>query len=126
MRKFKVMLIDDSKTIFKTAKMFLSEEEYELIHVENGFEALAQIMETMPDVILLDVLMPKLDGLQTCQLLKRNDELKHIPIIFLSSKDGEFDKARGNIAGANDYLTKPFKKETINEMLKKHTENLIN
>lgn len=125
MKKFKVMLIDDSKTIYKTAKMFLSEQEYELIHVEDGFEALAQIMETMPDVILLDVLMPKLDGLQTCQLLKRNDELKHIPIIFLSSKDGEFDKARGNIAGADDYLTKPFLKDSINAILKKYTTPLM-
>lgn len=126
MEKIKVMVIDDSSTICKTAKIFLEPAGYEVFIVENGFEALYEITEKVPDIIFLDVLMPKLDGLQTCQIIKRNYELKHIPIIFLSSKDGEFDKARGMMVGADGYLTKPFSKIEIVDMIKKYTNSVEN
>ena len=122
MSNVKIMLIDDSKTINATTEMFLKNESYDLITVNNGFDALSQIMEHKPDVIFLDILMPKLDGIQTCQILKANDELKDIPIIFLSSKDGEFDKARGIMIGAADYLTKPFTKDGLIKMVEKHVK----
>lgn len=122
MSNVKIMLIDDSKTINATTEMFLKNESYDLITVNNGFDALSQIMEHKPDVIFLDILMPKLDGIQTCQILKANDELKDIPIIFLSSKDGEFDKARGIMIGASDYLTKPFTKDGLIKMVEKHVK----
>ena len=122
MSNVKIMLIDDSKTINATTEMFLKNESYDLITVNNGFDALSQIMEDKPDVIFLDILMPKLDGIQTCQILKANDELKDIPIIFLSSKDGEFDKARGIMIGASDYLTKPFTKDGLIKMVEKHVK----
>lgn len=123
MSNIKVMVIDDSKTIYASAQKFLKDESYEVITVTNGFDALSQIMEHKPEIIFLDILMPKLDGIQTCQILKANDELKDIPIIFLSSKDGEFDKARGKMIGASDYLTKPFTKEGILQMIKKYLNN---
>lgn len=116
------MVIDDSSTICNTAKIFLSSDEYEVFTVEDGFEALSEIIEQRPNIIFLDVLMPKIDGLETCQVLKSSDELKDIPIIILSSKDGVFDKARGSMVGANDYLTKPFKKHEIINMVKQYTE----
>lgn len=124
--KIKVMVIDDSSTICKSAELFLSKAGFTVVTVGDGFEALSKIIEESPDLIFIDVLMPKLDGLQTCQIIKRNPDFENTPIIFLSSKDGEFDKARGLMVGADDYLTKPFSKEQIVDIVKKYTSQLEN
>ena len=120
--KIKVMVIDDSNTIRRSAKLFLASAGYEVIEVEDGFDALSKIMEELPDLVFIDVLMPNLDGLQTCQIIKRNSMFKELPIIILSSKDGEFDKAKGLMMGANDYLIKPFTKDSIIKVVKDYTE----
>lgn len=120
MSKAKVMIIDDSSTICKSAEIFLSGAGFQVITAANGYDALSKITEENPDMIFIDVLMPKLDGLQTCQIIKKNEEFKDTPIVFLSSKDGEFDKARGMLVGADGYLTKPFKKEEIIQAVKKY------
>ncbi len=116
----KVMIIDDSKTICKSAELFLGNAGYKVICVENGFDALIKVMEERPDILFIDVMMPKLDGYQTCQIIKQNPEFSSLPIIILSSKDGVFDKARGKIVGSTEYLTKPFTKEGIVEVVKKY------
>lgn len=120
-KKIKVMIIDDSSTIRRSAELFLNNAGFMVKSVEDGYDALSAIIDEEPDLIFIDVLMPKMDGLQTCQLVKRNPQFKNIPIIFLSSKDGEFDKARGLMMGANDYLTKPFTKESIVSIVNKYT-----
>lgn len=120
--KVKVMVIDDSNTIRRSAKLFLENAGYEIIEVEDGFDALSKIMEEIPDLVFIDVLMPNLDGLQTCQIIKRNPLFKDLPIIILSSKDGEFDKAKGLMMGANDYLIKPFTKDSIIKVIKDYME----
>lgn len=120
-KKTKVMIIDDSSTIRRSAELFLSNAGFLVKSVEDGFDALVEVMEERPDLVFIDVLMPKIDGLQTCQIIKRNPQFKDLPIIFLSSKDGEFDKARGLMMGANDYLTKPFTKESIVSIVNKYT-----
>ncbi len=120
MSKIKVMVIDDSPTICRSAEMFLSSANFEVITASNGYDALAVITSEKPDLIFVDVLMPKLDGLQTCQIIKKNEDFKDTPVIFLSSKDGEFDKARGYLVGADGYLTKPFKKEEIINAVNKY------
>ena len=120
--KIKVMVIDDSNTIRRSAKLFLASAGYEVIEVEDGFDALSKIMEELPDLVFIDVLMPNLDGLQTCQIIKRNSMFKELPIIILSSKDGEFDKAKGLMMGANDYLIKPFTKDSIIKVVNDYTE----
>lgn len=119
--KIKVMIIDDSSTIRRSAELFLSNAGFLVKSVEDGFDALSQVMEEKPDLIFMDVLMPKLDGLQACQIIKRNPDFKKLPIVFLSSKDGEFDKARGLMMGADDYLIKPFTKESIVAIVNKYT-----
>ena len=116
------MVIDDSNTIRRSAKLFLASAGYEIIEVVDGFDALSKIMEETPDLIFIDVLMPNLDGLQTCQIIKRNPMFKDLPIIILSSKDGEFDKAKGLMMGANDYLIKPFTKDSIIKVVKDYME----
>lgn len=118
----KIMVIDDSPVIRKVAYNFLKNEGYQVILVEDGFDALVSVMEEEPDLIFIDVLMP-FDGFKTCQIIRSNDSLKKLPIIFLSSKDSEFDKARGLMVGGNDYLTKPFTKESIVEVVKKYVGN---
>lgn len=120
--KIKVMVIDDSNTIRRSAKLFLSSAGFDIIEVEDGFDALSKIMEEEPDLVFIDVLMPNLDGLQTCQIIKRNPMFKKLPIIILSSKDGEFDKAKGLMMGANDYLVKPFTKDSIIKVVKSYTD----
>lgn len=120
MKKTKVMVIDDSSTICRSAEMFLSSAGFEVVSVPNGFDALSMIIQEKPDLIFIDVLMPKLDGLQTCRIIKRSEDFKNVPVIFLSSKDGEFDKARGILVGADDYLTKPFKKDEIINIVNKY------
>jgi twitching motility two-component system response regulator PilG len=118
----KVLVIDDSNTIRRSAEMFLRQAGFEVILAEDGFDALAKISDHQPKVIFVDIMMPRLDGYQTCALIKQNPTLKATPVIMLSSKDGVFDRARGRLAGSDRYLTKPFTKEalidTVNQYLK--------
>jgi twitching motility two-component system response regulator PilG len=109
----KVMVIDDSKTIRRTAESLLKKAGCEVTTAMDGFEALAMIADHHPDVIFVDIMMPRLDGYQTCALIKHNDVFKSIPVIMLSSKDGLFDRARGRIVGSEQYLTKPFTKDEL-------------
>lgn len=109
----KVMVIDDSNTIRRSAEIFLKASGCEVILAEDGFDALAKISNEHPDLIFVDIMMPRLDGYQTCSLIKRNARYKSTPVIMLSSKDGLFDRARGRMVGSDQYLTKPFTKETL-------------
>ncbi|HLX81657.1 MAG TPA: response regulator [Burkholderiales bacterium] len=109
----KVLVIDDSNTIRKSAEMFLRQAGFDVVLAEDGFDALAKISDHQPRVIFVDIMMPRLDGYQTCALVKQNPNLKSTPVIMLSSKDGVFDRARGRLAGSDRYLTKPFTKETL-------------
>ena len=120
--KIKIMVIDDSNTIRKSAEMFLTKAGYQVVCIEDGFEALTRINEEDPDLVFIDVLMPKIDGLQACQVIKRNSKFKNTPVIFLSSKDSQFDKARGFMMGATDYLTKPFTKDGIIEIVNRYVK----
>jgi twitching motility two-component system response regulator PilG len=109
----KVMVIDDSNTIRRSAEIFLGQAGCEVILAEDGFDALAKISDRLPDVIFVDVMMPRLDGYQTCSLIKKNPRYKTTPVIMLSSKDGLFDRARGRMVGSDEYLTKPFTKDSL-------------
>lgn len=120
-----IMVIDDSKTIRKSAELFLTQGGYRAVLVDNGYEALAQLSDTPPAMIFVDIMMPRLDGYQTCQLIKKNEQFKNIPIVMLSSKDGLFDKAKGRIVGSSEYLTKPFAKDALLDAVKKHTANKV-
>lgn len=116
----KVMVIDDSKTIRRTAETLLKKVGCEVITATDGFEALAKIADHHPDIIFVDIMMPRLDGYQTTALIKNNKIYKATPVIMLSSKDGLFDRARGRIVGSEQYLTKPFTKEELLGAIKKH------
>lgn len=107
------MVVDDSHTIRRSAEIFLKRAGHEVFLAEDGFDALAQVNDLVPDLIFCDVLMPRLDGYQTCAIIKRNARLASVPVVMLSSKDGVFDKARGRIAGADHYITKPFTNEQL-------------
>lgn len=109
----RVMVIDDSKTIRRTAETLLRREGAEVVTATDGFEALAKIADQRPQIIFVDIMMPRLDGYQTCALIKNNQTFKTVPVIMLSSKDGLFDKARGRIVGSEQYLTKPFTREEL-------------
>ncbi len=109
----KVMVIDDSLTIRRSAELFLGQAGCRVILAEDGFDALAKITDHEPDVIFVDILMPRLDGYQTCALIKKNARFAHTPVIMLSSRDGLFDRARGRMAGSDDYVTKPFTREAL-------------
>ena len=109
----KVLVIDDSNTIRRSAEIFLRQGGHEVVLAEDGFDALAKVNDHDPQVIFCDILMPRLDGYQTCAIIKRNPRFAHVPVIMLSSKDGLFDKARGRMVGSDDYLTKPFTKEQL-------------
>jgi twitching motility two-component system response regulator PilG len=109
----KVLVIDDSKTIRRSAEIFLTQGGYEVLLAEDGFDALAKVSDHDPDLIFCDILMPRLDGYQTCAIIKRNAKFAKLPVIMLSSKDGLFDKARGRMVGSEDYLTKPFTKDQL-------------
>lgn len=109
----KVMVVDDSKTIRRTAETLLSKAGYQVFTASDGFSALAEIVDHQPDIIFMDIMMPRLDGYQTCALVKNNEKFQNTPIIMLSSKDGLFDRARGRIVGSDQYLTKPFTKEEL-------------
>ena len=110
---FKVLVIDDSNTIRRSAEIFLKQGGHEVILAEDGFDALAKVNDCQPDLIFCDILMPRLDGYQACAIIKRNPKFSDVTIVMLSSKDGVFDKARGRMVGAQDYLTKPFTKDQL-------------
>lgn len=116
----KVMVIDDSKTIRRTAESLLKKAGCDVITAIDGFEALALIADLHPDVIFVDIMMPRLDGYQTCALIKHNEVYRDIPVIMLSSKDGLFDRARGRIVGSEQYLTKPFTKDELLGAIRRH------
>jgi len=116
----RVMVIDDSNTIRRSAEIFLLKAGCEVILAEDGFDALAKITDHQPEVIFVDIMMPRLDGYQTCALIKKNPRLREIPVIMLSSKDGLFDRARGRLVGSDEYLTKPFSKDTLLEAVRRH------
>ena len=109
----KVLVIDDSKTICRTAETLLTKEGCEVVTAVDGFEALSKIADHKPDIIFVDIMMPRLDGYQTCALIKHNNNFRQTPVIMLSSKDGLFDRARGRIVGSEQYLTKPFTKDEL-------------
>lgn len=117
----KVMVIDDSNTIRRSAEIFLNQVGCQVILAEDGFDALAKITEHLPDVVFVDIMMPRLDGYQTCSLIKKNARFSATPVVMLSSKDGLFDKARGRMVGSNEYLTKPFTKDTLLTAVQRHT-----
>lgn len=109
----KVLVVDDSNTIRRSAEIFLKQGGHEVLLADDGFDALAKINDYQPDLVFCDILMPRLDGYQTCAIIKRNARFADIPVVMLSSKDGVFDKARGRMVGSQDYLTKPFTKDQL-------------
>ncbi|MBI5335689.1 MAG: response regulator [Burkholderiales bacterium] len=118
----KVLVIDDSNTIRRSAEIFLKQGGYQVVLAEDGFDALSKISDHEPDLIFCDILMPRLDGYQTCAIIKRNPRFASVPVIMLSSKDGLFDKARGRMVGSEDYLTKPFTKEQLLQAVQQHRD----
>ena len=120
LKGIKVMVIDDSNTIRKSAEIFLVQAGCQVLVAEDGFDALAKIADHHPDVIFCDILMPRLDGYQTCALIKKNPRFAGTPVIMLSSKDGLFDRARGRMVGSDEYLTKPFTKESLIKTVAAH------
>lgn len=119
----KVMVIDDSKTIRRTAETLLKKAGCDVLTAENGFEALPIISTQHPDILFIDIMMPRLDGYQTCSLIKNNAKFKNTPVIMLSSKDGLFDRAKGRVVGAEQYLTKPFTREDLLGAIRTHLIN---
>ncbi|THB64632.1 MAG: response regulator [Gammaproteobacteria bacterium] len=117
------MVIDDSKTIRRTAETLLRKEGCDVVTATDGFEALAKIADHQPGIIFIDIMMPRLDGYQTCALIKHNQMFKNTPVIMLSSKDGLFDRARGRIVGSEQYLTKPFTKEELLSAIKRYVKS---
>jgi twitching motility two-component system response regulator PilG len=109
----KVLVIDDSNTIRRSAEIFLKQGGHDVLLAEDGFDALAKVNDSPPDLIFCDILMPRLDGYQTCAIIKRNQKFNRTPVVMLSSKDGVFDKARGRMVGSQEYLTKPFTKDQL-------------
>lgn len=120
----KVLVIDDSKTIRRTAETLLKKEGCEVVTAVDGFEALSKIADHKPDIIFVDIMMPRLDGYQTCALIKHNSSLKTTPVIMLSSKDGLFDRARGRIVGSEQYLTKPFTRDELLGAIQTHVRKI--
>jgi twitching motility two-component system response regulator PilG len=116
----KVLVIDDSNTIRRSAEIFLKQGGHEVVLAEDGFDALAKLSEYQPDLVFCDILMPRLDGYQTCAIIKRNPLFAGVPVVMLSSKDGLFDKARGRMVGSQDYLTKPFTKDQLLQTVQMH------
>ena len=116
---FTVLVVDDSNTIRRSAEIFLKQGGYEVLLAEDGFDALSKINDFRPDMVFCDILMPKLDGYQTCAIVKRNEAFASTPVVMLSSKDGVFDKARGRMVGCEDYLTKPFTKDQLLETVER-------
>ena len=119
--KLRVLVVDDSATIRRSAETMLTNEGCEVITAENGFEALSKITRHRPNLIFVDIMMPRLDGYQTCAIIKNNVEFRDIPVVMLTSKDGLFDMARGRVVGSDQYLTKPFTREELLGAVKQHT-----
>lgn len=117
----KVMVIDDSNTIRRSAEIFLNQAGCQVILAQDGFEALAKISDHQPNIIFCDILMPRLDGYQTCALIKRSPRFHATPVVMLSSKDGLFDRARGRMVGSSEYLTKPFSKDSLLTAVREHS-----
>jgi twitching motility two-component system response regulator PilG len=116
----RVMVIDDSKTIRRTAETLLKKEGCDVVTATDGFEALSKIADHQPQIVFVDIMMPRLDGYQTCALIKNNQMFRQTPVIMLSSKDGLFDKARGRIVGSEQYLTKPFTRDELLSAIRKY------
>lgn len=123
--RLKVMVIDDSSTIRRSAEIFLGQAGYQVVLAEDGFDALAKMNDHTPALIFCDILMPRLDGYQTCALIKKSARFHATPVIILSSKDGLFDRARGAMVGSNAYLTKPFTKDSLLKTVRKYTESAL-
>jgi twitching motility two-component system response regulator PilG len=121
----RIMVIDDSSTIRRSAEIFLGQVGYKVVLAEDGFDALAKINDTHPHLIFCDILMPRLDGYQTCALIKKSAKFRDTPVIMLSSKDGLFDRARGAMVGSEEYLTKPFTKDSLLKTVRKYTSETI-
>lgn len=117
-----VLLVDDSQTVRQSARKCLESEGYKVVTAADGFEALAQVVEHCPALVLVDIMMPRLDGYQTCALIKNNADLRHTPVVMLSSKDGLFDKARGTVVGSDAHLSKPFTEESLLSMVRRFTD----
>jgi twitching motility two-component system response regulator PilG len=121
----RVLVIDDSNTIRRSAEIFLKQGGHEVLLAEDGFDALAKVNDNTPHLIFCDVMMPRLDGYQTCAIIKRNAKFASVPVVMLSSKDGVFDKARGRMVGSQDYLTKPFTKDQLLEAVRQHAQAAV-
>jgi twitching motility two-component system response regulator PilG len=119
-KNLRILVVDDSATIRRSAETMLSKEGCEVITAENGFEALSKITRHHPDLIFVDIMMPRLDGYQTCAIIKNNAEFRNTPVVMLTSKDGLFDMARGRVVGSDQYLTKPFTREELLGAVKQH------
>ena len=122
MSAVKVMVIDDSNTIRKSTEAILAKEGYEVLTAANGFEAMSMITDNRPDIIFVDIMMPRLDGYQTCSLIKNNRHFRNTPVIMLSSKDGLFDRARGRIAGSDQHINKPFSRDELIGAINEHVK----
>lgn len=120
----KILVVDDSNTIRRSAEIFLKAGQHDVMLAEDGFDALSKVSDYQPDLVFCDILMPRLDGYQTCAIIKRNAKFANVPVIMLSSKDGVFDKARGRMAGAQDYLTKPFTKDQLLKAVAQYAASL--
>ena len=118
----KVVLIDDSNTIRRSGEIFLSQAGCTVVLAEDGFDGLSKVVDTQPDIIFVDVMMPRLDGYQTCALIKNHQQFKKIPVVMLTSKDTLFDRARGKLVGSDQYLIKPFNKKSLIESVIRHTQ----
>lgn len=118
----KVVLIDDSNTIRRSGEIFLSQAGCQVVLAEDGFDGLSKVVDTHPDIVFVDVMMPRLDGYQTCALIKNNPQFKNIPVVMLTSKDTLFDRARGKLVGSDQYLIKPFNKKSLIESVMMHTQ----
>ncbi len=116
----RIMVVDDSQTIRRTAESLLTKAGYEVVTAQDGFEALAVLARTLPSLVFIDIMMPRLDGYQACALIKGNPQFAKIPVIMLSSKDGLFDRARGRLVGSDQYLTKPFTREELLAAVESH------
>jgi len=119
-RSCKVLVVDDSQTVRHCAERFLREGGHEVLLAEDGYQALALLHDFRPDLVFCDILMPRLDGYQTCAIIRRNPRFAHVPVLMLSSKDGVFDLARGRLAGAHDHLGKPFDREQLLQAVQQH------
>ncbi|MDD2721217.1 MAG: response regulator [Gallionella sp.] len=118
----KVLLIDDSNTIRRSGEIFLSQAGCQVVLAEDGFDGLSKVVDTQPDIIFVDVMMPRLDGYQTCSLIKSHQQYKKIPVVMLTSKDTVFDRARGRLVGSDQYLIKPFNKKSLVDAVIRHTQ----